>query len=67
MESKGSKLVITASELCMITIMLLPFITGQLHVSEAYAGSTKSGGQQGQEYAGSTETLLDLNDPVPGR
>ncbi|MDT9722417.1 hypothetical protein QVE09_26290 [Paenibacillus sp. ClWae2A] len=67
MESKGSKFVTMVSELCMITIMLLPFITGQLHVSEAYAGSVKSSGQQGPKHAVSMQTLLDLNDPVPVR
>ncbi|MGG4401501.1 hypothetical protein ABEW61_15360 [Paenibacillus amylolyticus] len=67
MESKGSKFVTTASELCMVTIMLLPFIAGQLHVSEAYAGSAKFSGQQGHKHAVSTETLLELNDPVPVR
>ncbi|WP_340015446.1 hypothetical protein [Paenibacillus sp. FSL K6-1318] len=67
MESKGTKFVTTASELCMVTIMLLPFIAGQLHVSGAHAGSAKAIGPQGQEYAISTETLLDLNDPVPTR
>ena len=67
MESKGSKFVTTASELCMVTIMLLPFIAGQLHVSGAHAGSAKFSGQQGQKHAVSTETLLELNDPVPVR
>ncbi|NMI05147.1 hypothetical protein HF638_14300 [Paenibacillus sp. SZ31] len=67
MERKGTKFVTTASELCMVTIMLLPFIAGQLHVSGAHAGSAIVNGQQGQEYAISTETLLDLNDPVPTR
>ena len=33
----------------------------------AHAGSAKFSGQQGQKHAVSTETLLDLNDPVPAR
>ncbi|WP_145325608.1 hypothetical protein [Paenibacillus xylanexedens] len=67
MESKRSKLVTATSELCMVTIMLLPFVAEQLHVSGAQSGSAQAFGQQAHKYGISTETLLDLNDPVPVR
>ncbi|PQP83677.1 hypothetical protein C0Q44_03020 [Paenibacillus sp. PCH8] len=67
MESKGTKFVTSASELCLVTVMLVPFFAGQLHVSGVNTGPVTAYGQQTPEYAISTDILLELNDPVPVR
>lgn len=63
-ESKGFKLQGIASGLCMATVVVISFFTGQLHAS---GGVVQPQGDLSHVYKHIQEevTPLDLNDPVP--
>ncbi|MFC9711434.1 hypothetical protein ACFTRD_25155 [Paenibacillus sp. NPDC056933] len=65
MGSKGSKLRVMASGLCMATVVLVSVLTGGIHVSGERTGLAEFSDQQ--NYGFPPATLLDLNDPVPLR
>ncbi|MEC0127282.1 hypothetical protein [Paenibacillus pabuli] len=63
MESRRSKLRVTASGLCMATVVLISILTGEIQPSGERTGLVGLTGQQEQGIL--PATLLDLNDPVP--
>ncbi|RAW12182.1 hypothetical protein [Paenibacillus taichungensis] len=64
-ESKGCKLRVIASGLCMATVMLVSVFTGGITNSGERTGLAEISVQQNDKFP--PVTLLDLNDPVPHR
>ncbi|MHA7580997.1 hypothetical protein ACX12E_11395 [Paenibacillus vandeheii] len=64
MESKGSKLRVIASGICMATVVLVS-VTGEISISGERPGLSGFSVQQNDGLL--PVTLLDLNDPVPRR
>lgn len=62
-ESKGCKLRVIASGLCMATVVLVSILTGEIQVSGEHTRLVEFSNQQNYEL--SPVTQLDLNDPVP--
>ncbi|UPK44467.1 hypothetical protein [Paenibacillus pabuli] len=62
-ESKGCKLRVIASGLCMATVMLVSVFTGGIPNTGERTGFAEVSVEQNYEFP--PVTLLDLNDPVP--
>lgn len=62
-ESKGCKLRVIASGLCMAAVVLVSILTGEIQVSGEHTRLAEFSNQQNDELT--PVTLRDLNDPVP--
>lgn len=64
-ESKGCKLRVIASGLCMATVVLVSILTDEIQVTGEHTRLAEFSNQQNYEL--SPVTQRDLNDPVPVR
>lgn len=67
MEKRGTKWLAAATQLGFVIIMLVPFISGQLHIYGLRGGLVQTYGQHIMVPNQPMNVSLELNDPVPTR